>query len=211
MGTLEYKWRGPSLIGSLGWSCPYRRFLSCLGCSGQPSTKNFFLVHYHFLCPHRPATWAGNRARPPISECVSPSKIIRQQESLVLYKSFNLWPSHGGGSATQLRTEVHKVHIFVSFKPIWLKPQTSMVLLLHTPLQFMRYCYCHIACNFWRPCCRWIPCSCGGFLQIIIFWIIVIFISILDRRVIGDRFIGPKNYGSLLCIPFPIHSDTLKQ
>jgi hypothetical protein len=23
-----------------------------------------------FMCPHRPATWAGSRAGPPISECV---------------------------------------------------------------------------------------------------------------------------------------------
>ncbi len=24
------------------------------------------------LCPHLPVTWAGSRARPPVSECVSP-------------------------------------------------------------------------------------------------------------------------------------------
>ncbi len=40
----------PSLVGSLGSSCRYRRFLSCLGCSGQPNTKVFFLtVHYFNL------------------------------------------------------------------------------------------------------------------------------------------------------------------
>jgi hypothetical protein len=24
------------------------------------------------MCPHRPETWAGSRAGPPVSECVSP-------------------------------------------------------------------------------------------------------------------------------------------
>jgi hypothetical protein len=33
--------RGPSLVGSLGSLCRYKRFMSCLGCSGQPSTKCF--------------------------------------------------------------------------------------------------------------------------------------------------------------------------
>jgi hypothetical protein len=27
---------------------------------------------FQFMCPHRPATWAGSRAGPPIFECVSP-------------------------------------------------------------------------------------------------------------------------------------------
>jgi hypothetical protein len=35
---------GPSLDGSLGLSCRYKRFLFCLGCSSWPSTKYFFLV-----------------------------------------------------------------------------------------------------------------------------------------------------------------------
>ena len=39
--------RGPSLVGSLGLSCLYNRFLSCLGCPSKPSSKYFFLtVHY---------------------------------------------------------------------------------------------------------------------------------------------------------------------
>ncbi len=36
MSTVHMK-RGPSLIVSLGLSCQYKRFLSCLGCSGRPS------------------------------------------------------------------------------------------------------------------------------------------------------------------------------
>ncbi len=34
-----------------------------------------FLHHrtqFQFMCPHRPATWAGSRAGPLVSECVSP-------------------------------------------------------------------------------------------------------------------------------------------
>ncbi len=39
--------RGPSLVGSLDFSCRYKRLLFCLGCSSRPSTKYFFLtVHY---------------------------------------------------------------------------------------------------------------------------------------------------------------------
>ncbi len=38
---------GPSLGGSMGFSCRFKRFLFCLGCSSQPSTKYFFLaVHF---------------------------------------------------------------------------------------------------------------------------------------------------------------------
>jgi hypothetical protein len=36
--------RGPYLVGSLGSSCRYKRFLFCLGWSSRPRTKNF--------CPH---------------------------------------------------------------------------------------------------------------------------------------------------------------
>jgi hypothetical protein len=34
--------KDPSLVGSLGSSCRYNRFLSCLGCSSRLSTKYFF-------------------------------------------------------------------------------------------------------------------------------------------------------------------------
>jgi hypothetical protein len=37
--------RGPFLVSLFGSSCRYKRLVSCLGCSGQPSTKYFF--------PHR--------------------------------------------------------------------------------------------------------------------------------------------------------------
>jgi hypothetical protein len=54
--------RGPFLVVYLGLSVRYKRFLFRLGCSSQPSTKNFFLTIYtlfQFLCPHCPASWAG--------------------------------------------------------------------------------------------------------------------------------------------------------
>ncbi len=61
--------RGSSLVGFVGLSCQcqYKRFLVCLGCSSQPG-KTYFFPHrklFQFLCPqsHRPASWAGSRAR----------------------------------------------------------------------------------------------------------------------------------------------------
>ncbi len=49
------------MVGLLGLSCWYKRFLPCLGCSGQPSTKYVFLT-VHFS----------------ISVSISPSKLGRQ-------------------------------------------------------------------------------------------------------------------------------------
>jgi hypothetical protein len=45
------------------------RFLSCLGCSSQPSIQYYFprRTLFHCLSRHRPATWAVRRAGPPIS------------------------------------------------------------------------------------------------------------------------------------------------
>ncbi len=46
----------------------YNRFLSCLGCSHQPSTK-YYLPHstlFQYISPYRPATWAGSRAGSPV-------------------------------------------------------------------------------------------------------------------------------------------------
>ncbi len=65
--------RGPTLVGLLGLSCRYKRFLPCLGCSGQPNTKYvFFTVHFlNFWCPHRPTCLADSRAWSPVSYYVS--------------------------------------------------------------------------------------------------------------------------------------------
>jgi hypothetical protein len=40
---------GPSLVGSLGLPCRYKRFSSWLGCSSRPNSKLFFrTVHYFY-------------------------------------------------------------------------------------------------------------------------------------------------------------------
>ncbi len=88
-GLTEYKWKGYFLgwfvglavpvqeifILSLGSPCRYRRFLSCLGCASQASTKYFFphRTLFHYMCwSHRSAIWAGSRAWSPVSySCVS--------------------------------------------------------------------------------------------------------------------------------------------
>ncbi len=64
--------RVPSLVGLLGLSCRYTRdFCSALAALvGQV----YFLPHrtlFQFLCPHRPARWAGSRAGSLVSWCVS--------------------------------------------------------------------------------------------------------------------------------------------
>ncbi len=61
--------RGSSQVSS-GSSCLYQRFLSCVGCSSKPCTKSIFPPRtlFHFMCPHRPASWAGSRAGSPVSE-----------------------------------------------------------------------------------------------------------------------------------------------
>jgi hypothetical protein len=41
--------RGPSLVESLGSLCRYKRFLSCFGCCGRPSTKKFFRKVHYFI------------------------------------------------------------------------------------------------------------------------------------------------------------------
>ncbi len=52
----------------------YKRFLFCLSCSSQPSTKYIMNPHrtlFHFICPHYPVSWAGSPAASPISEYLS--------------------------------------------------------------------------------------------------------------------------------------------
>jgi len=51
--------RCPSLVGSLGSSCRYKRFLCCLVAALVSPVQNIFFL---------PATWAGLRAGPPVSK-----------------------------------------------------------------------------------------------------------------------------------------------
>ncbi len=61
-----------SLVGLLGLSCRYKRFLFCLGCSSRPSTKYFFSLS-QFLCTHRQqAGQAAVLGRLSISMCLWP-------------------------------------------------------------------------------------------------------------------------------------------
>ncbi len=50
--------RGSVLVGSLGLSCLYKRFLFCLSCSSRPGTKYFFphRTLVQFICLHRLAS-----------------------------------------------------------------------------------------------------------------------------------------------------------
>ncbi len=58
---------GPSLVGSLGLSCRFKRVLSCLGCPSQPNSKYFHRTLFQFVCPHCPASWADSRVGSPVS------------------------------------------------------------------------------------------------------------------------------------------------
>ncbi len=93
-GLTEYKWSGPSVVGSLGSSCRYKRFLSCLGCSNQNSTKYFFSLPHTFwhycMCPHRPAIWEDVvQGRLSLNMCLrlkTKAKTIDSQR-----KNYKLW------------------------------------------------------------------------------------------------------------------------
>jgi hypothetical protein len=56
------KERGPSMVGSLGLSYRYMRFLSCLGCSSWRTTKYFFPQHKLFQFMYSIAQQAGQAA-----------------------------------------------------------------------------------------------------------------------------------------------------
>ncbi len=61
-GLKEERW-GPFLVGSLGLSCRYKRFLFYLSCSSRLSTKYFFFLTVHYLNSFVPiAQQAGQAA-----------------------------------------------------------------------------------------------------------------------------------------------------
>jgi hypothetical protein len=64
---------GPALVGSLGSLCRYKRFFPALAALVSPVQTIFFLAahFFHFMCPQRPASWAGNHARSPVFKYVS--------------------------------------------------------------------------------------------------------------------------------------------
>jgi hypothetical protein len=69
-----------------GLVMPGQEILFRLGCSSRPSTKYFFphRTQFRFLCPHRPASWAGSRAGSPVSKYVSLVQNIIEGLTLVL-------------------------------------------------------------------------------------------------------------------------------
>ncbi len=80
---LKLRWMGTQSVqmkGVLPWLvCWARRagtwdFFSPLEALVSPVQNSFFphRTLFQFMCPHRPTTWVGSRAGPPICECVSP-------------------------------------------------------------------------------------------------------------------------------------------
>ena len=66
-GVLSWlvRWAGPAGTRLKG-------YCSDLAALVGPVQNIFFhTTLFQFLCPHRPASWAGSRAGPPISQCVS--------------------------------------------------------------------------------------------------------------------------------------------
>jgi hypothetical protein len=66
--------RGPSLVGSLGFSCRYKRFLSCLGSSRRPSTRYFFFLTVHYFnafVPRELLKWRAGHCRPFVTEVMT--------------------------------------------------------------------------------------------------------------------------------------------
>ncbi len=64
--------RGFSLVASLGSSCRYKRFLSCLGCTSRPVHNIFFLpVHYFnaFVSIAQQVGQAGVQGRLSLNMC----------------------------------------------------------------------------------------------------------------------------------------------
>jgi hypothetical protein len=77
--------RGPSLVGSLGLSCRYKRFVISLASLVSPVQNIFFLTS---IFPHRPTIWAGSQAGSPVFWYVSLTLMLRK------YFSKGRWVQH---------------------------------------------------------------------------------------------------------------------
>ncbi len=93
MGTQRVQMKGvlPWLV-HLGLSCRYKRLLSCLGCSGQPSTKYFFLSPYTISILCVPIAQQPGQAVVQGRMCVC-GLTLRPQKSLVAQVMKNSSPS----------------------------------------------------------------------------------------------------------------------
>ncbi len=76
--------RGPSLVGSLGLCCRYKRFLSCLGCSIRPRTKYFFLTIHYFNSFVPIAQQAGQSVSHSYTICTV-GLLLNMYHNMVLY------------------------------------------------------------------------------------------------------------------------------
>jgi hypothetical protein len=90
------KWQLPfcvySVVGSLGLSVRYKRFLFCPGCSSRPRKKYFFPHHtlFPFLCPHRQASLqAAALGRLSLSMCLWTWRRITGPDPLRSWRVFS--------------------------------------------------------------------------------------------------------------------------
>ncbi len=76
MGTHRVKMKGLPWLFRWARHAGTRDFYLAFVCSGEPNTKYFFphRTLFQFMCSLCPATWAGSRAGPPVSECVISKK-----------------------------------------------------------------------------------------------------------------------------------------
>ncbi len=110
--------RGSALVGSLGLSCRYKRFLSCLGCPIVGPVQNILFPHrtlFQFICPRCPASQAASRNGSPVSYvlcslphvtrditprgifCLAgvPKIAFIYSQPLSFYKETNIWRIYG--------------------------------------------------------------------------------------------------------------------
>ncbi len=74
-GFKVYKWKGHFLGWFVGLVVLLQKTFILPWLLWSAQYKNSFFPRrrlFQFMCPHRPATWAGSRAGPPVSECLSP-------------------------------------------------------------------------------------------------------------------------------------------
>ncbi len=76
-GLTGYKWKRSFLGGFVGLIVPVQETVILPWLIWSAQYKIFFphRTLFQFMCPHRHATWAGSRAGPPVSECVSPVRL----------------------------------------------------------------------------------------------------------------------------------------
>jgi hypothetical protein len=62
--------RGPSLVGSLGLPCQYKKFLPCLGCSSRPRPSKIFFPSSYIPSSLSQTGQAVVQGRLSVSKCL---------------------------------------------------------------------------------------------------------------------------------------------